>query len=202
MWFDLLEKITHLGDTMVLLLCGVALFFYLLGAEERRFLARRWAVAFGLCILLTILSKFTLHFVRWNEVSSLRMLSPSGHVAIGTCFYGCCAIMLSGGRSRAVCLLLWFSTLTLLGMIAASRLTLGLHSVPEVLVAFVIGAVSVVVFTRHLGDRQSIKLNAGQIIFLVLLIFVARYLPPINAEGLIEHTVRKLDSWPVLSRGG
>jgi hypothetical protein len=96
-------------------------------------------------------------------------------------------------------LLIWVGTVALLGTIAASRLILGLHSAPEIIIAFVIGAAAIVVFMRRLGDRQPIKLDARAIVFFVLLLFVARYLPPINGEGLIAHAVWKLDKWPAVS---
>jgi membrane-associated phospholipid phosphatase len=156
-------------------------------------LARSWAVAFGLCVLLTIVGKFVFHLVRWNEENSLRLLSPSGHVAVGTCFYGCCAIMLTARRSRAVRVLVWVGTSLLLGMLAASRLMLGLHSVPEIMVAFAIGGASLVVFTLHSGNTRPIPLNAGQVISLLFLIFVTYYMPPIDGEALIAHVIQMID---------
>lgn len=76
------------------------MFFYLWSDDERRVLARSWVVAFGLCVFLTITSKIAFYLFGWNEADSFRMHSPSGHVAIGTGFYGCCAMMLVAGRSQ------------------------------------------------------------------------------------------------------
>lgn len=193
MWQDLLIKLTDLGDPMMLLLGGLGVFFYLNSADERRILARSWIVAFGLCVLLTIVGKFMLHLVRWNEATSLRLLSPSGHVAIGTGFYGCCAIMLVVGRSRIVHVLVYVGTALLLGLLAASRVMLGLHSVPEIVIAFAIGGASLVAFTLHPGNRPPILLNAGHMISLILLIFVAYYMPHFEGEALITYVVQKID---------
>jgi hypothetical protein len=192
MWQDLLAKFTHIGDTKLLVLCGLGVCLYLWGSEERRSLAQSWAMAFGFCVLLTILGKLALHAVRWNEGTSLRLLSPSGHVAIGTCFYGCCAIMLSAGRNRTVRLVAWVGTVALLSALAASRLELGLHSVPEIIIAFAIGAASLVVFTRRLNAGPPVRLNAGHMISLILLLFVAYYMPPVDGEALIIQVVRTL----------
>lgn len=190
MWQDLPAKFSNLGDPILLLLGGLGVFFYLWSAEERRALAHRWAVAFGLCVLLTVVSKFVFHSIRWNEANSLRLVSPSGHVAMGTGFYGCCAIMLTARRSRAVRVLVCVGTALLLGMLAASRVMLGGHSVPEVMVAFAIGGASLVVFTHEPGTGQPIPLNARQLISLLFLIFVAYYTPHIDGEALIDHVVQ------------
>src|ERR1700732_2822064 len=95
---DSLKKFSELGDPTLLLLCGLGVFFYLWSVDERRSLARGWAVAFGLCVFLTVMSKFAFYLVGSNQSNSFRLQSPSGHVAIGTGFYGCCALLLAAGR--------------------------------------------------------------------------------------------------------
>ena len=52
----LLKRLTDLGDPTLLLLGGLGVFFYLWSDDERRALARSWAVAFGLCVFLTIIA--------------------------------------------------------------------------------------------------------------------------------------------------
>jgi hypothetical protein len=193
MWQDLALKLTNLGDPMMLLLGGLGVFFYLWSADERRNLARSWALAFGLCVLLTILSKLVFHLIRWNEANSLRLLSPSGHVAIGTGFYGCCAIMLAAGRSRAASVLICLGTVLLLGILAASRFMLGLHSVPELVVAFAIGGASLAVFTRHPGNGRPIALNAGHVISFLFLIFFTHLVPRVDGEAVIVHIIQKIN---------
>lgn len=189
---DLLKKFTALGDPTLLLLAALGLFFYLWSSDARRDLSRGWAVAFGLCVCLTIISKFIFYLFGWNEANTFRLLSPSGHVAIGTGFYGCCAMMLAIGRSQVASVLICVGTATLLGMLAASRIMLGLHTMPEIAVAFAIGVVSLVVFRFHLNNRRPIVLNAGQVICLLLLIDVAHY-ARVDGEALIAHLVQKTD---------
>lgn len=188
----LLERFTLLGDPTLLLLGGLALFFYLWSSEERRALAPGWAVAFLLCVFLTVASKFTFYLVGWNDAKAWRLLSPSGHVAIATGFYGCCAMMLAAGRSPTVRRLIYIGTVTLLGMLAASRLLLGLHSIPEIVVAFAIGVFCLAVFKVHPSTRRPIVLNAGHVISLLLLIGVAHY-GRVNGEPLIARIVQKVD---------
>lgn len=190
---DIILRFTSLGDPMMLLLGGLGVFFYLWSDDERRILACRWAVAFGLCVLLTVISKFVFHLIRWNEGSSLRLLSPSGHVAIGTGFYGGCAIILTSLSSRAIRVLVCIGTVLLLGLLAASRVLLGLHSVPEIIVAFAIGGASLAVFVLYPGKGRPVRVNAGQVISLILFVFLTYYMPRVSGEALIIHAVQMID---------
>jgi membrane-associated phospholipid phosphatase len=189
---DLLKRFTDLGDPTLLLLGGLGVFFYLWSDDERRVLARSWALAFGLCVFLTITSKFTSILIGGTQPRSFGLRSPSGHVAIGTGFYGCCALMLATGRSQAARVLICLGTAVLVGMLAASRIMLGLHTVPEIVVGFAIGAVCLGVFWIHLSSGQPIMLNAGQVIALLLLIGVA-HSSHIDGEPLIRRLVHKID---------
>jgi len=189
---DLLKRLTDLGDPTLLLLGGLGVFFYLWSDDARRALARSWAVAFGLCVLLTVTSKFAFYLIGGKEANSFALRSPSGHVAIATGFYGCCALMLAAGRGQAERMLICVGTVMLVGILAASRIMLGLHTVPEIAVGFAIGAFSLVVFGIHLSGKQPIMLNAGQVIALLLLIGVA-HSSHVDGETLIRHLVRKID---------
>src|SRR4030088_2569140 len=176
---DLLKRFTDFGDPTLLLLGGLGVFFYLWSDDERRVLAGSWALAFGLCVFLTIASKVAF-LIGGTQPRSFGLRSPSGHVAIATGFYGCCALMLATGRSQAARVLICVGTVMLVGMVAggrmrvgslaASRIMLGLHTVPEIVVAFVIGAFCLVVFGVHLSGGQPIMLNAGQVIARLLLV--------------------------------
>jgi hypothetical protein len=190
MWHDLLKGFTELGDPTLLLLGGLGVFFYLWSDDERRTLARSWAVAFGLCIFLTITSKFAFYLVGGKQPNSLALRSPSGHVAIATGFYGCCALMLAAGRGQAVRILICVGMVMLVGMLAATRSMLGLHTAAEIAVGFAIGALSLVVFAIHRSGGQPIMLNAGQVIALLLLIGVA-HSSHVDGESLIGYLAQK-----------
>jgi undecaprenyl-diphosphatase len=189
---DLVKRLTDLGDPTLLLLGGLAIFFYLWSDDERRALAPSWAVAFGLCVFLTITSKFAFYLIGGKQPNSFTLRSPSGHVAIATGFYGCCALMLAAGRGQAERVLICVGTVMLVGMLAATRIMLGLHTAPEIAVGFAIGAFSLVVFGIHLSGGQPIMLNAGQVIALLLLIGVAQS-SHVDGDTLIRHLVQKID---------
>jgi FtsH-binding integral membrane protein len=185
-------KVTLLGDPLLLLFCGFGVFFYLWSDDERRALARSWAISFGLCVLLTVAGKFVLHLIRWNDGTALRLLSPSGHVAIGTSFYGCCAMMLSMQQGRTMRAVIWTGVALLLGLIAVSRLVLQLHSVPEIVLAFAIGGVSLTVFICHPDSHRPVQLRSGQMIALIVLLAVAFLTPHLSGEALILYVTGKI----------
>src|SRR3546814_181501 len=162
----------------------MGVFFYLWIADERRSLARSFALSIALCVMLTVAGKLVFHLVRWHEETSLRLLSPSGHVAIGTAFYGCCAIMLAGRSGRAVRRSVAVGTAVLLGMLAGSRVIPGLHSVPEIVVAFAIGGVSLLAFARASAKHRQVPLDAAPLVWLVLLLFVAHLAARVDGESL------------------
>jgi membrane-associated phospholipid phosphatase len=189
---DLLKWVTGLGDPALLLLGGFAVFFYLWTDDDRRVLARGWAVAFCLCVFLTVASKFAFHFFGEGQRSSFYVQSPSGHVAIATGFYGCCALLLAAGRRRAARVLVCVGTAMLVGMLAVSRIMLGLHTVPEIATGFAIGALCLAVFRISMRGAQRIAISTSQLSALLLLIGVTHY-SHVDGEPLIKRLAQKLD---------
>lgn len=192
---ELLRIFTDLGDPMLLMLGGLGLFLHLWTNEKQLALAASWAMAFGLCVLLTIASKLALHLVAGSEQTSVVLRSPSGHAAIATGFYGCFALMLATGRSQAVRVHLCVGTAMLVGMLAASRLMLGLHTVPEVAVGLAIGVLSVVVFSVRMNGVRPVVLNVGQLAALLILIGVA-HSSRIDGEALIRQLAQQIAVLP------
>ena len=80
---DLLKRFTDLGDPTFLLLGGLGVFFYLWSDDERRVLARSWALAFGLCVFLTIASKFASILIGRSQPRSFGIRSVGSKMAIG-----------------------------------------------------------------------------------------------------------------------
>jgi membrane-associated phospholipid phosphatase len=188
----LLEKFTEIGDPTLLLLGGLALFFHLWSREERRPLARDWAIAFGLCVLLTLFGKFVLHLAGAGAPGPFRLRSPSGHVAIGTVFYGGCAMIFAASRGPVARVLIHGATAALLGLLAASRLMLGLHSVAEVAAAFAIGGFCLAVLAVRRGQRRPVAVDVRGAVALLLLIGVAHYCR-VDGEALIGRLAQGVD---------
>src|SRR5258708_7389411 len=121
-----LKKFTELGDPTLLLLGGFGIFFYLCIQPDRRQLSRDCALVLGFCIVLTITCKMAFYLAD-GPTHITRLRSPSGHVAIATTFYGCCAMLFSCGRRNLVRLLVGIGTAVFVFALAASRVALGLH---------------------------------------------------------------------------
>jgi membrane-associated phospholipid phosphatase len=182
-----LKKFTALGDPTFLVFAAFGTFFYLWVLPERRQLAQDFAFKVGLSIALTVATKFAFLLVHDpHQVPRLR--SPSGHVAMSTTVYGCCVMMLVSPYSR---LIRWSSliiTTAFLLSLAASRLALGLHSVPEVALGFLIGIICLLSFARDL-HKAAVRFDVGQLAALLLLLAVTRF-ARIDAEGMIAYGAR------------
>lgn len=183
------RKFTELGDPTLLLCGGLGVFFCLWTQPTSRRIARDWAVAFGLCIALTISSKIFFYFA--DAASGVeRLRSPSGHVAIATTFYGGCALLLTFSNGTLTRVLASVVTALFLLALAGSRVVLGLHTLSEVAVAFFIGIFCFGVFAHRL-DQGSSQSDAGQLATLLLLLVVTRF-ARIDAEGFIAFGAKNM----------
>ncbi|MBA3892856.1 MAG: phosphatase PAP2 family protein [Gemmatimonadales bacterium] len=79
---------------------------------------------------------------------------PSGHALFATCFFGGIAVLLSHRlRSRAARALVWAIAVTLIVVIGASRVYLGVHYPTDVVAGYAVGVVWVAAVA--LGDRLA-----------------------------------------------
>ena len=188
----LVKRFTELGDPTLLLLAALAMFFYLWIDDDRRQVAGAWAQSVGLCIGLIFVSKLVLHVYGRAELGPSRLFSPSGHVAIATSFYGNLAILLARGRSRSFGIPLFAGATLLIVLLAASRMVLRLHSLPEIAIALTIGLVALRPFYLSLA-RHPIIISAGQPIALLVLLAVVRA-AHIDGESLIGHLAQNVSA--------
>ncbi len=188
----MVKRFSDLGDPVLLLLAALAMFFYLWIDDDRRRMAGPWALSMGLCIGLVFSSKLLLHLFGRTELSPFRMFSPSGHVAIATTFYGNLGFLLARGRSRQFSAILFAGTSLLIALLAASRMVLRLHSLPEIAIALAIGLAALGPFRAALA-RRSITIRVGQPIALLSLLAVVR-VSHIDGEALVVYFARTVAS--------
>ncbi len=188
----LLKRISGLGDPTLLLCASVGLFFYFWIADERRGTSRPWAIALLTCIALIISSKVLFYLLSDTQTGPDRLRSPSGHVAIATTFYGCIAAVLAVGRRQVERVLICLVTVVLLVLLAASRMWLDLHTVPEIVVAFAIGGLCIFAFCFARGRSKPTKVNAAHIIMVLLFTAVTHYLR-LDGEGMVRGLVSRID---------
>jgi len=188
----LVKRFTELGDPTLLLLAALAMFFYLWIDNDRRQMAGAWAQSVGFCIGLIFVSKLVLHVYGRAELGPFRLFSPSGHVAMATTFYGNLAILLATGRSRSSGIALFAGAALLVVLLAASRMVLRLHSLPEIAFALTIGLAALGPFYLALA-RHPIIIRAGQPIALLVLLAVVRA-SHIDGEALVAHLARNVSA--------
>lgn len=158
------QNISFFGDSAFTVpgACVLALW---LGAHGRWRSMLRWLWAFGVAMLLVVISK--LLFMGWNIVPPglPNFTGVSGHTASASAFYLGVALLLSEGRSagqRQVA-----GTLALLVALAVglSRLAIRVHSPSEVVTGFAIGLLAALWFWR--GLRPPAAPLRGRVVLLV-----------------------------------
>ncbi|HEV2549953.1 MAG TPA: phosphatase PAP2 family protein [Stellaceae bacterium] len=146
----LLNLVTDLGDSALLLPASALLFAYLLYLRAAS-VARIWVMALALCALLTLLLKVAF-YTCGMAVPVLAMRSPSGHTSLSTTFYGCAALMMTGDKERATQVMVLAGGTFLALAVALSRVLLHAHTMSEVALGLTIGVLCVVWFgSAYLG---------------------------------------------------
>jgi membrane-associated phospholipid phosphatase len=139
----LLTALTGFGDSALLLPLAAAIWLWLLSSRAPR-AALWWVAAVLLCGGGTAILKIFF----WGCPPLPDLHSPSGHTSLSTLVYGALALVtaLEGGRWRPP-----FAVAVGAGLvmtIAGSRLLLDAHSVPEVVVGWLIGGACLGLFAH------------------------------------------------------
>jgi membrane-associated phospholipid phosphatase len=125
---------------------------------------------------------------------ALDIHSPSGHVAAATVVTGGLAAMLTRRRSS----ILPAALLAALA-IGVSRLVLGVHTLPEVIVGALIGLVGAVVLLRFTSPPPRLRITPLlAVIVLVAVLFHGLHMP---AEAAIRHTAFRMTLFIPACRG-
>lgn len=183
---------TWLGDSAVLLPGAALVFCWLASSRRTWYSAGLWALCFGACGAVVMLSK--LAFLGWGIGSAdWDFTGFSGHTALAACFWPVALWLLvsrAGHRVRvgAAC-----AGWLLGGAIGVSRLAIDAHSVSEVATGFLLGAVASAVFLvgqhRHAHPRIPAWWVAASL--LLLSPFVSHG-QPAPTQGLLEAAAARL----------
>ena len=120
--------------------------------------------------------------------------SPSGHVAAATVVAGGLAVMLSNRRNSILPAALLAAI-----VIGVSRLVLGMHSLPEVIVGALIGLAGAAALLRFAGTPPRLKIAPLMaVIVVVAAMFHGLHLP---AEAAIRHTAFRAAQFIPVCRG-
>lgn len=190
-----MTRISALGDTALLLPASLALLAYLAAT-------RRWSLAsgFGLALLAggaTTLGAKLLFNACGTEITTLDIISPSGHASFSATVYGSVAIAVSVGRTGFQRASIRIGAVALVAAIAASRVALGWHSVPEVAFGLAVGAAAVSIFgwLHDRAGRPKLPLPPLAVGFAVLLVLVGgrHFTPETHIVRLAREVSSRLD---------
>ncbi len=142
--------------------------------------ALAWLLVVSATFMATLVSKLV--FLTCSPVfGPPDLLSPSGHVAAATVVSGGLAAILTGRRISIIPVAVLAAC-----VIGFSRLVLGLHSLPEVVLGALIGLVGAVALMRLAGRPP--ELHPGPLIVVVIVVAALFHGLHLPAEAAIRHT--------------
>ncbi|NNM73671.1 phosphatase PAP2 family protein [Enterovirga aerilata] len=188
----MMHALSAAGDTALLAPVSLALLIYL-AALRRWEEARAFAVSLALGLAATLAAKL-LFKACGGTISAFDISSPSGHASFSAVVYGSLAAMVAARRPAWLALTLACAAALLVAGIGVSRAALDVHSWPEVVLGWLIGAAAVTVFValRRRSDRPALS-PVPMAIGLAAAIFIVdgRH---ISAEHQIGRIARKLSA--------
>jgi membrane-associated phospholipid phosphatase len=173
---------TDFGDAAVLIPLTGAILLWLLFYNSRA--TALWVAAVGFCVGTTAILK--IFFYGCPPASDMR--SPSGHTAFSFLVYGAIAFVAAAPGGSVRRLLAIGVGAGLIVTIAASRLLLDVHTLPEVGVGLVIGSVSLVVFARNY--RWSADAKIWPLLLSAGVLMTVLHGQELHAEEFLHHMTR------------
>jgi membrane-associated phospholipid phosphatase len=187
---DLMQAITNLGDSGLLLPASFCIFFYLLfsGAHS---VALIWAAVLTIGLGTTLFAKLGLHACG-AEAGFSDLRSPSGHTAFGAIFFGCGSLLAGLGRPAWQRLVLLCAAVVLVLLVGISRVALHFHTAEEVVIGLAIGSACTALFAWVQTRVRSPEISLRPVVvgFVVLVVLLSGY--SLNAEPLIRDIAYKL----------
>jgi membrane-associated phospholipid phosphatase len=186
------NAITHLGDSVVVIPAAVLLVSYL---TYRRLLghARLWLETLALCGLVTLALK-AVFFACNAQLPFPAIHSPSGHTSLSLTFYGCAALMASVDKIRAAQFAILAAGVGVAFIIALTRIVLHVHSTSEVLMGLMVGGVCVAWFSTRFFALRPVNLPWPALIATLAILGLATYRVHWNFEWLASRLAGLLRS--------
>jgi membrane-associated phospholipid phosphatase len=183
----LLVALTEFGDAAVLLPLAAMIFLWLLLSGTTR-AAVSWIFSVLVCVAATAASKIFF----WGCPPMSDLHSPSGHTGLSVLVYGTTALItaVEGGA--------WRPRIAVVGgvarilAIAVSRLLLDNHTVPEVIVGWVIGGVSVAFFGHRYWRLRPKNVQLTPLLLGMTMLALALHGTELRAEQLLHRITDSL----------
>ena len=155
--------------------------------------ALTWLIVFAVTSFATLV--FKVMFLACSSVFGPTDLhSPSGHVAAATVVTGGLAVMLTGRRVSILP-----AAMLAAAVVGVSRLVLGAHSVPEVLIGALIGLAGAAALMRFAGPPP--RLNIGSLVAVIVAVAALFHGFHLPAEAAIRHTALRAAQYIPACRG-
>ena len=188
-----MQLVSNFGDIAVLLPASLGLIVFLAWIGWRQD-AAAYAAAVAVCLTAALFGKLALAACGGNH-SVFGVESPSGHAAFAATFYGCLALLFATGRAVGRRLALYGGATALILAIGASRVALEAHTVQEVGVGFLIGAVSIALFNAlrvsperlEFSSRTAVQMSPFAALYALCFLLLADHW---TAEPLIDAIAR------------
>jgi membrane-associated phospholipid phosphatase len=186
----MIQFVTNFADQAVLLPLAIGIGFILVTSHWRR-AALAWTIGIGGTYAIMLVLK--LCFIACGNLLPGHIVSPSGHVAAATAVYGGLFALFARavtGHSR------WTlpATLGIATMIGFTRLVLGAHTIPEVVIGAAIGICGAVASTTLIGQAPR-ELRISWLAGLAVAIMLAFHGFRMPAEAAIHQVA--LNLWPL-----
>jgi membrane-associated phospholipid phosphatase len=178
----LIEAITDCGDLAILLpVAGVLTVWAALIGKTG--ILKWWLVAVAICIGGTAILK--IYFFACPPLSDLH--SPSGHTSLSTLVYGTLTLAVARTIQDWRRWLVVIAGAIFIVAIAASRIVVQAHSIPEVLLGSVLGLVSLsLLVAAYLSDTPT-KTYLAPLITISVMLIVLLNGHELRAEELLHH---------------
>jgi membrane-associated phospholipid phosphatase len=159
------RAVTQLGDTAVILPLA-ALMTGILWLYESRHCA--WLLMRSMLACLAVMGTLKMVFISCGQDLGIDIESPSGHTSIATYFYGSLGMMARAWYRPALGWAAMLLAAAVILLVAASRVILGFHSVPEVIVGMVVGVGCLGWFAVPYLRAHPLKIRFGKIAVVLL----------------------------------
>jgi len=176
--------VSDFGDSAVLLPLALVLAAALWRYQSSR-AAVYFFVATGACLMIIVCLKMA--FVACGAPWNIGIVSPSGHASMSTTVYGALGIVAARQAPQWQRPIILAAIAAFVGCVALSRIALKAHSIPEVTLGVVVGAIAVLIFAHPYLRLRTGRMNfslLGSAVILVLLLLHGVHLP---VEAVIRH---------------
>jgi membrane-associated phospholipid phosphatase len=174
--------LTGFGDLAVLLpLAGIIFVWLLLNGAPRA--AAWWTFSVVVCSGVTAVLKI----VFWGCPPIFDLRDPSGHTSLGTLVYGAAALITALEGSRWLRRIAAAGGIAVILAIGATRLRLDVHSVPEVVLGWVIGGASLALFARAYCRLRPRNARLAPYLVGAVVLALALHGQALHAERLLHR---------------